>query len=242
MKMFSLVQNFICTQPSRLEVVKRNSVKLGETFSEINIYANYNSNNDNFKVIKDHYLKNIPNISFYNDLTKDWALVTLAMVKEVKTPYVMFICEDMEVNCSKEHMESTLNEFFDNDLDWMFLSKIGHYLDKKYIDGYAPFALTPSPGYEKMKYGYFYSGKHAPHKRLSMDMMCRTDFFIETLEEFLIKGESCTHDIPFRKRHLPNFYEGYYDFDNGMRRFADLKCYIPSEVIFKEFNDVKDKD
>ena len=37
------------------------------------------------------------------------------------------------------------------------------------------------------------------------------------------------------------FYEGYYDFSNGMRRFGDMKCYIPKQVIFKEFNDVKDK-
>jgi|TARA_B100000073_G_C23687377_1_gene555029 hypothetical protein len=241
MKMFSLIQNFICTQPSRLEVVKRNTKKLGDTFPDIDFYVNYNSDNQNFEVIKDHYLRDVPKLSFYNNLVKDWALVTLAMVKEVQTPYVMFICEDMEVNCSKEHMESTLSEFFENDFDWMFLSKIGAYTQQKFIDGFTPYNSIPSPGYQKMDYGYFYLGKHAPHKRLSMDMMCRTDFFIETLEEFLVKGEHCTHDIPFRKRHLPNFYEGYYDFANGMRRFPDLKCYIPSEVIFKEFNDVKDK-
>ena len=240
--MFSLVQNFICTQPQRLEVVKRNSIKLGRTFPNVDFFVNYNSDNENYKIIRDCYLENIPKLSFYNDLTKDWAAVTLAMVKEVKTPYIMFICEDMEVNCTKFVMESTLNEFFKNDFDWMFLSKIGPYTEQKYIDGYTPYNSIPSPGYEKMDYGYFYLGKHAPHKRLSMDMMCRTEFFIETLEEFLIEGESCKHEIPFRKRHLPNFYEGYYDFANGMRRFPNLKCYIPQEVIFKEFDDVKDKD
>tara|TARA_X000001382_G_scaffold102866_1_gene77699 strand:- start:1759 stop:2481 length:723 start_codon:yes stop_codon:yes gene_type:complete len=240
--MFSLVQNFICTQPLRLEVVKRNAVKLGKTFPDIDFYVNYNSDNKNFEAIKKSYQKNIPKLNFYNELIKDWALVTLSLVKEVKTPYVMFICEDMEVNCTKEHMESTLNEFFDNKIDWMFLSKIFNYTQRKYIEGYTPYNSIPSPGYQKMDFGYFYLGKHAPHKRLSMDMMCRTEFFIETLEEFLIKGESCTHEIPFRKRHLPNFYEGYYDFNNGMRRFSELKCYIPSEVIFKEFNEVKDKE
>ena len=139
-------------------------------------------------------------------------------------------------------MESTLSEFFDKDFDYMFLSKIGAYTQQKFIDGYTPYNSISSPGYQKIDFGYFYLGKHAPHKRLSMDMMCRTDFFIETLEEFLIKGEDCTHEIPFRKRHLPNFYEGYYDFANGMRRFPDLKCYIPSEVIFQEFSGEKDKD
>lgn len=242
MEMFSLVQNFICTHPSRLEVVKRNAMKLGDTFSNVDFYVNYNSDNENYQTIKDFYFDSIPKLSFYNTLIKDWALLTLTLVKEVKTPFVMFICEDMEVNCSKKYMNKTLNEFFDNELDWMFLSKIGPYTQQKYIDGYTPYNIIKSPGYQKMDFGYFYLGKHAPHKRLSMDMMCRTEFFIETLEEFLVKGEQCMHEIPFRKKHLPNFYEGYYDFNNGMRRFADLKCYIPSEVIFKEFNDVKDKD
>ena len=241
MKNFSIVQNFICTKDSRLEVVRRNTKKLGYVFSAPKFYINYNSDNQNYNPIKDSYKKNIKNVSFYNDLTKDWALVTLALVKEVKTPYVMYICEDMEVNCSKEHMKSTMHEFTTEDMDYMFLSKIGAYTREEYINGYTPYNTIKSPGYKKMDFGYFYLGKHAPHKRLSMDMICRTKFFIETLEEFLLKGEECTHEIPFRKRHLPNFYEGYYDFANGMRRFSNLKCYIPSEVIFKEFNDVKDK-
>jgi len=239
--MISIVQNFICTKDDRLGVIKRNTKKLGRVFPNTNFYVNYNSDNKNYKVVKDSYKKYIENISFYNDLTKDWALITLALVKEIDTPYVMYICEDMEVNCSKEHMESTMNEFIVKDMDYMFLSKIGSYTEQKFIDGYTPYNSTSSPGYKKMNFGYFYLGKHAPHKRLSMDMICRTEFFIETLEEFLIKGEECEHDIPFRKKHLPNFYEGYYDFANGMRRFSELKCYIPSEVIFQEFNDVKDK-
>ena len=240
--MLSIVQNFICTKDSRLEVVNRNSIKLGETFNDTDFYVNYNSDNKNFESIKNSYKDNVPKMNFYNELIKDWALVTLSLVKEVTTPYVMYICEDMEVNCTKKHMESTLNEFFDNDFDYMFLSKIGPYTQQKFIDGYTPYNVIESPGYKKMDFGYFYLGKHAPHKRLSMDMVCRTDFFIKTLEEFLIEGEGCTHDIPFRKKHLPNFYEGYYDFNNGMRRFSDLKCYIPSEIIFKEFDGVKDKD
>jgi len=185
--MFSLVQNFICTKDSRLEVVKRNSTKLGNTFPNTDFFINYNSNNNNFETVMEYYKDNIPNINFYNELIKDWALVTLSLVKEVETPFVMYICEDMEVNCTKEIMESTLSEFFDNDFDWMFLSKIGAYTEQKYIDGFTPYNTISSPGYQKMDFGYHYLGKHAPHKRLSMDMMCRTNFFIDTLEEFLEK-------------------------------------------------------
>ena len=96
--MVSIVQNFVCTKSERLDVVHRNAVKLGNTFPNTDFFINYNSD-INFESIKKSYLENIPKINLYNDLTKDWALVTLALMKEVQTPYVMYICEDMEVNC-----------------------------------------------------------------------------------------------------------------------------------------------
>lgn len=239
--MISIVQNFICTQPSRLEVIERNALKLGKVFSETDFFVNYNSE-INFDSVKSYYLDNIPKMNLYNDLTKDWAIVTLALMKEVKTPYVMYICEDMEINCSKDEMWNSLNEFTDNDYDLCFLSKIRKYLHEEYINGYTPYNDIPSPGYKSLNHGYFYLGKHAPHKRVPVDAIFKTEWLIKRLEEFLINGENCTHDIPFRKKHLPNFWEGYYDFHNGMKRFDNFKCYIPKLEILKEFNDVKDKD
>lgn len=239
--MISIVQNFVCNKAERLEVIKRNSKKLGDTFSETDFFVNFNSEN-NFESVKSYYLDNIPKMNLYNDLTKDWALVTLALAKEVKTPYLMYICEDMEVNCSNDEMNGFLNEFYENDFDYCFLSRIGKYIEQQYIDGYTPYNTIKSPGYKEMSYGYFYLGRHAPHKRVGFDGIYRTDWYIERLEEFLMYGEQCTHDIPFRKKHLPNFAEGYYDFDNGMRRFGDMRCYIPKQIVFKEFDDIKDKD
>ena len=124
--------------------------------------------------------------------------------------------------------------------DLCFLSKIGKYIEKQYVDGYTPYNSIPSPGYEKLKHGYFYLGKHAPHKRVPVDAIFKTEWMIERLEEFLEHGESCTHEIAHRKKHIPNFWDGYYDFGNGMRRFHSMKCYIPYQIIFKEFNEVKD--
>ena len=125
--MISIVQNFICNKAERLEVIKRNSKKLGDTFSETDFFVNFNSEN-NFESVKSYYLDNIPKMNLYNDLTKDWALVTLALAKEVKTPYLMYICEDMEVNCSNDEMNGFLNEFYENDFDYCFLSRIGKEL------------------------------------------------------------------------------------------------------------------
>ena len=51
MKNFSIVQNFICTKDSRLEVVRRNTKKLGSVFSDTKFYINYNSDNQNYNPI-----------------------------------------------------------------------------------------------------------------------------------------------------------------------------------------------
>ena len=45
MKNFSIVQNFICTKKSRLDVIKRNTKKLGNVFPNTGFYINYNSDN-----------------------------------------------------------------------------------------------------------------------------------------------------------------------------------------------------
>ena len=38
---------------------------------------------------------------------------------------------------------------------------------------------------------------------------------------------------------IPNFYEGYYDFKNGMARFPDMKCAMAKKNITKQWDEVK---
>ena len=66
----------------------------------------------------------------------------------------------------------------------MLISKIHKYLQQQYIDGYTPYNTNKSPGYKKMKDGYFYLGKHAPHKRVSYDAMYKTDWYNEYDESY----------------------------------------------------------
>ena len=117
--MISIVQNFICNKAERLEVIKKEILKNSETHFQRQISLLTLTQKNNFESVKSYYLDNIPKMNLYNDLTKDWALVT-ALAKEVKTPYLMYICEDMEVNCSNDEMNGFLNEFYENDFDYCF--------------------------------------------------------------------------------------------------------------------------
>ena len=237
--MVSIIQNFICTKPERLEILKNNISKLGEVFKNFEFFVNYGSSTNLDEVYK-LYKDNIPNLNFYNNLENDWATVTLSIANEISTPYTMFLCEDMIINASGDKIHKCINEYVSNDYDYLLFTKLHKYLQQEYINGYTPYNSNISPGYQKLKDGYFYLGQHAPHKRLSTDAVYKTDWYKERLQEFIEKRHLCNHDIPVKILSKPNYYEGYYDFGNGMARFKDLKCYIPDEVILLEYNTIKE--
>ena len=236
--MISIVQNFICTKPERLEILKEQLPIIGDVFGDAEFFVNYNTTK-NLDEIHSLYKQHIPKLNFYNDLSEEWAPVTLALAKQITTPYTIFLCEDTQIHVSKHDVYTRINEFIELDYDYLLLTKLEKYLRPEYVNGYTPYNHTTSPGYQKLKYGYSYLGKHAPHKRLSTDAVYKSKWYQDRLEEFILNIDQCTHHIPIRDKRKPNCYEGYYDFDNGMARFAELKCYIPDQVIISEFDGVK---
>jgi len=250
----SVVQNFICNIPERLELVKKNTPVVGEVWGDYEFFVNFNDE-DNFEEVYSIYEEHISKLNFYNNLEKDWARVTLALVEQVETSHVVFLNEDQEFFMTKEDWSNIVNEaIIENDVDYILMNKVDKYNKKVYADGELanpndPSSMIikelwgkyPSSGYEEGKYVYFYDGKYSPHKRISVEGVYRTEWFKELLREFLEKGEDCTHDIPYRKKNICNFYEGYYDFHNGMARFPDMKCAMAKIDITKQWNEIKQK-
>ena len=180
-------------------------------------------------------------------------MVTRALLNEVKTPYVLFINEDQELFLTKQDWKNIVDEaLVKNDVDYILMNKIEKYNTQTFSEGYFPnpedpsskivinnWGQYPSPGYKEGEHVWFYDGKFAPHKRISTEAVYRTEFFTDLIQEFLEKGDDCTHDIPWRKKNTSNFYEGYYDFHNGMARFPKLKCAIAKKNISKQWDEIK---
>jgi len=250
--MITVMQNFICTVPERLELVKKNTPKVAEVWGDYPFIVNYN-HKENFEEIHSIYKEHFPKLDFYHNLELDWGLVTRALLNEVTTPYVLYINEDQELFLTKQDWQNIVNEsLVENDVDYILMNHIEKYNTQICADGYLPnpedqasqiviqnWGRYPSPGYREGETVWFYSGKYAPHKRVSSEAVYRTDWFTDRVQEFLEKGDDCKHDIPWRKKMIPNFYEGYYDFNNGMVRFSDLKCAMPKENITKQWDEVK---
>ena len=249
----SVVQNFIATIPERLELVQRNTPIVGEVWKDYEFFVNYNTE-ENFNKVHKIYKESINNLNFYKNLERDWALVTLALVDQVKTSHVIFINEDQEFFMNKEEWDNIITEaIIENDVDYILMNKIDKYNKQVYVNGELAnindpssqiikhmWGMYPSPGYTVGEHVYFYTGKYAPHKRVLNEAVYRTEFFKELLTEFIDKGEECTHDIPIRKRHIANFYEGYWDHTNSIQnRFPDLKCAMAKSNITKQWNLIK---
>ena len=109
--MITVVQNFICTIPERLDLIRRNTPTIAKVWGDYEFIINYNWE-DNFEEVYSIYKENIPKLSFYQNLEPDWALVTRALLNEVKTPYVLFINDKVAYN---EEIQTLLTELFDPD-------------------------------------------------------------------------------------------------------------------------------
>jgi len=267
--MISVVQNFICNNDERLKVLLDNLPKLGKIFKDYTFYVNFNDTT-NFEVVLDAYKKYIPDLYFYNELEKDWALVTLSLGEQVKTPYVIYLCEDQQVNMTKVDWDNIISEaLLEQSVEYLLLTKIGKYTQSKFVQKQnTDIHLMPNIGSKNirtrdmmpLKHGYLYRGGRSPHKRISTDAIYKTSFFVDRLKEFIPKSrEDWTEKridwtdsnagmkyfgprIPFTDIQQPNFYEGYYDFHNGMKRFSDMKCYVPRKEVFIEYIDVLQKE
>lgn len=228
--MISVVQNFICTSEDRLDIMRRNLPKLRYALGGCPFFVNFNDT-VNLDEVRNLYENNISKLAFENNMDRRWAEVTLELVRRVETPYVAYLCEDQEINVDTDFMWSTFGEAFNKfDTDYYMLTRIGKYISPEYTEKYS-----------EHDFGYTYKCSEAPHKRLSLDAIYKTDWFIELLEEFIENQYKVKHHIPFNQKNLPNFYEGYYDFGNGTVRFKNKMCYIPKKVVVLEYDGSKQK-
>ena len=62
--MITVMQNFICTVPERLELVKKNTPKVAEVWGDYPFIVNYN-HKENFEEIHSIYKEHFPKLDFY---------------------------------------------------------------------------------------------------------------------------------------------------------------------------------
>ncbi len=248
--MISVVQNFICTVPERLSILEENLPKISEVWGDYEFFVNFN---DTVNLDKVHslYKEHIPKLNFYNNLEKDWAAMMLSLLNEVDTPYSVNINEDQQFLLSKEDWDKVVDEaIVKNEVDFILINKMDKYNKKPYVDGFleggAMVVRTmwdkyPAEPYEVGEHVYFHSGKYSPYKRITPEAVQKTDWFKFRFTEFLERNGKCEHEIPIRHKHVGNFFEGYWDFNNGPFRFPNYKFAIPKKDLIVQYDTIKEQ-
>ena len=219
----TIFQNFACTKKERLDFVTENVPKLAKVWGDYNHHINYN-HTQYFEEYHKLYKNNYPNLTMYNDLTKDWALIALSMLKEIDTPYILNYAEDFECNMTKKEWNNFANEaIFEKEIKFVNLTKIRKYTrDEERKMG----------NYTDGKYGYYYKAKDSPPTRISGTGIFEREWYIQILTEFIEKRDEFIDKIPYGYLELPNCLEGYLDYDRGIRTYGEMQCGIPKKDIF----------
>ena len=248
--MISVVQNFICTITERLEILKENLPKVGHIWGDYEFFVNFNDT-VNLDEVHSLYKEHIPKLNFYNSLEKDWAAMMLSLLNEVNTPYSVNINEDQQFLLSKEDWDNLVKEtIVENEVDFILINKMDKYNKKPYVDGFLEEGAMvvkslwdkyPAEPYIDGKYAYFHSGKYSPYKRLTPEAVQKTDWFKFRFTEFLERDGKCPHEIPIRYKHVGNFFEGYWDFNNGPFRFPNHKFAIPKNDLIVQYDTIKEQ-
>ena len=257
----AMVQNFVCTKDIRLDLIRDVVPKYAELFDngplKVNWYINLNQEKW-VDEIYDIYKSSIKeeNLIFYNNLEKDWGLVTYAMIKDLKEPYLMYLSEDFPCFTVKEDKDKYLQwvdkQVWSGQMDWgmnqqdwnNFVSEaiLERKLDFVNLTKINKYGTKRFPGYnEETENCYFYDGKGSPTGRISGTGIFKTKFKIKLLEEFLQNRDAHAHRIPYPHKHMPNFNEGYWDGPRSIRKF-DIKCGIPKKVIMWHWDGLKEDD
>lgn len=214
--MISVVQNFICTQKERLNVIEREVPKMSKIFKDYDFYINYATIENLFEVAK-IYEDNVDKLIWENNLTSNWGEVTLGLIERIKTPYTLILCEDFEYRITYNGWKEIVDEFVERDVSYLPIGRLWKYTEEKYHSGY-----------EEGKKLWFYPASKSPGSSLSVDAIYKTDLLMEKLIEL--------QNYPSRRfpLNLPHHYEDIFheDYNNGVRKWGkDVLCAIPKEVI-----------
>jgi len=212
----SVIQNFICTKSSRINLLETQVPKMSKIFSDYEFFVNYN-HSENFNEVYKLYNDNVDKLNFYNNLEQNWGLITLSMVEKVKTPYTMILCEDFEYRITYDEWNEMIDEFFERNVSYMPIGRLWKYTKEEYWNGY-----------EDGKKLWFYSAINSPGSSLSVDAIYKT----ELLKEKLIELMDC-NSIRF-PLNLPHHYEDIFHErnNNGVKKWGnDILCAIPKDII-----------
>lgn len=218
-----------------------------KVFDNCHFYVNYKTKTF-LPEIKETYEKYVKNIHLYNNLEGpdfNWVAVKLALVKESKTPYVMFSTEDrMFHKTTKKQFERVMQDIIDNDVYYMPIGKLDHLTVgsrfKTEKELFSPVMVHGEICEKKYKDSgkelFLFKAKDTPVKMtsLSADAIYKREFIIEKLEEMVnVYGLKPYSPNAKFQQNTSKYFEDYYTdkHGNGIRQCGEMMCAVPKTEL-----------
>jgi len=219
----------------------------GSIFEDCDFYVNYKT-----KVfledIKETYEKYIKNVNLYNNLEGtdfNWVAIKLLLVKESKTPYVMFSTEDrMFHKTNKKEFERVMQDIIDNDVHYMPIGKLDHLTVgtryKTTDELMAPMSVHGRTCIKKYKDSgkelFLFKAEDAPVKMTSFsaDAIYKRELIIDLLEEMVnVYGLKPVSPNAKLGQNTSKYFEDYYTdvYGKGIRQQGGMMCAVPKREI-----------
>ena len=198
---------------------------IGEIFKDNDFYINYNSSK-NLERVHEIFKNNVKKLNFYNNLEKDWGMITLSLIQEVKTPYVLIYCEDLTYDINHNEWFKMMDEIIERDISYLPIGRLWKYTREEYLSGY-----------ESGDRLWLYPAHKSPGSSLSVDAIYKTDLLSQKLTELVT-----WHNKPRRfPLYLPHHFEDIFIEPNGVRPWGeDILCAIPKkEILIHEQKDTE---
>ena len=203
----TILQNFIITNERVLNHLK-SDIGLKSTANvvgECKWIVNYKTKLY-LKEIQSLYRKYLSDYTLYNNLedeTFKWATSTLAMLKEIKTPYVFYLTEDrMFHKTTREEFTEIMEEVVKNDIGYMCVGKLHKYSLSQHPPRVQQMGKGYKPYMDNDKHIYTYWSQDSPYGCLSNDAIYRKDVFEKSLERIIHTKEKIPRVLEYDKNWL----------------------------------------
>ena len=229
----AILQNFIVTKSERLDTLRKVLPTQTEIFNNCNWYVNYNTDYF-FDDVHSLFKNNVKNLTFYNDLTKDYGRIIQSMIQDIKEDYVFIIPpEDCMIINTKEYINNLIDEFVNHDCQFMQMTRIHdikcYGTDKKYFKHY-----------DTKEFLHLVNSDNWTTQTLSSVSIFKKTFLNEALKYFNLNKNTNTRF----KRATPHSFEYFFqrsggEWPNGTDMFLKNKLFaLPKQGILQHYEPI----
>ena len=211
----SLFQNFVCTTPVRLELIREFIPGWAKVLNPYPVIVNYDTEIYAEEVYS-IYEKHIENLHFQQDLNQQWGEPVKEFFTMTDSPYILYLCEDNRFSTEITHEKfiEILNEFKSFGCKQMMLSRVRKYMTEHWHSKS-----------KRSKNLWTFHSSESPYWQCSADGLFERNLYETVVKETIGRGKGLQGLDQFEQSGLQR-RDGY-----PFSKDRDVMCCCPTNFI-----------